>query len=55
MALIVVLLWDGFLLIGEGLGLQQRTARRFADVTWCLSVTLFAVWFVAILGTVVRL
>lgn len=54
MALIVILLWDGFLLIGEGLGLQQRAARRFADVTWCLSVTLFAIWFVAILDVAVR-
>ncbi len=38
--MLMVMLWDGFLIIGEGLGLRRRAARHFADACWITSATL---------------
>lgn len=56
MGALMILIWDGFLIMGEGLGLQLARARYFADTCWVASATLFAVvtstWVATLLATV---
>lgn len=42
--MVAVLVWDGFLLIGEGFGLTGRASRRFADVAWLTTAGLLLTW-----------
>ncbi len=50
--MVLVMVWDGFLIIGEGLGLQRRAARHFADACWITSATLTTA-YLTLLGLVV--
>lgn len=42
--MLLVMVWDGMLLIGEGFGLTGRRARRFADVAWLTTAAVVLVW-----------
>lgn len=50
MAILFLMVWDGFLMIGEGLGLEGRAQRKFADIAWCMSAALLVLWLVAMLA-----
>lgn len=50
LALLFLMVWDGFLMIGEGIGLEGRAQRRFADVAWCTSAALLVLWLAAMLA-----
>lgn len=50
MAILFLMVWDGFLMIGEGLGLEGRAQRKFADIAWCTSAALLVLWLVAMLA-----
>lgn len=43
-----VLVWDGFLLIGEGFGLTGRACRRFADAAWLTAAAAVFTWLAAL-------
>ena len=48
MAMILIMVWDGFLILGEGLGLAGKAQRHFADACWLTLATLLGVWLAAL-------
>lgn len=48
MIAILLMVWDGFLLIGEGIGLDNRRAERFADVAWIGLAVITGTWLASL-------
>lgn len=51
----LLLAWDGFLLLGEGFGLSNRRAERFADTVWIGSAVLVLAWLASMVTVGVQL
>lgn len=49
----LVLLWDGLLIMAEGIGMRGRAARRFADITWVLVIAL-TLFYLVLLGLTLK-
>lgn len=43
-AMLMIMIWDGLLIFGEGFGLEGRAARRFADVAWIALAAVLGTW-----------
>ena len=50
LAMLFLMVWDGLLMIGEGLGLEGKAQRRFADIAWCTCAALLVAWLLAMLA-----
>lgn len=42
--ILLLLVWEGFWIIGEGFGLKGMARQRFADAAWVGLAVLVAVW-----------
>jgi hypothetical protein len=51
---ILILIWDGFHMIGEGFGLTGRRANTFADVSWIIAAALIGSWLVLMSSLIPR-
>jgi len=47
LAMLLLMVWEGFFIIGEGLGLEGSRQRHFADTCWIALAVLLGAWLAA--------
>jgi hypothetical protein len=47
LAMLLLMVWEGFFIIGEGIGLQGTLRLRFADTCWIGLAVLVGAWLAA--------